>query len=69
MRTPQFQMSFDLGNEAFDEPDKRRAEVARIIRETAGKIADGATGGVLFDVNGNSVGNWGMDPVVEELDG
>lgn len=59
----QFQMSFDLGNEAFDDPQKRRGRIAMILRETAGRVADEATSGGLYDVNGNHVGNWGFDEI------
>jgi hypothetical protein len=62
----EFHLQIDLGNEAFDSPDKRRTETARIVREIAGKVADGATGGVAFDFNGNKVGKWHLDPVAED---
>lgn len=60
-----FQIDFDLGNEAFDSPDKRRAEVARLVREIAGKVENGSAGGFVFDVNGNRIGTFDLDTVVE----
>lgn len=66
--TPTFETDFTLGNEAFDSPEKRRGEIARLLRELADKVEAGATGGIVSDVNGNRIGNWGFDPVVEDLD-
>jgi len=36
------------------------AELARILRKAADKIAAGQTEGKLMDVNGNSVGEYGF---------
>ena len=47
-----------MGNAAFEYPE---GEVARILRELADKIeAQGLTGGVLMDYNGNKVGEWNV---------
>jgi hypothetical protein len=49
-------MTLRIENAAFDEP---RAEIARILEETARRIRDGATPPMsLFDVNGNRVGEF-----------
>jgi hypothetical protein len=52
-----FRLTLDCGNAAFDYPD-HRAEVARILRETAAKLDGGREGGFLRDVNGNHVGTF-----------
>lgn len=49
----------DEGNEAF-QPDAR-PEVARILRELAGRIEDGAESGKLFDINGNVCGHFDIN--------
>lgn len=67
--TPQFQMSFDLGNAAFDgAPLDRSNEISRLLRETADKVDMGETDGTLADINGNSVGHWGFDQIDPDAD-
>lgn len=52
----EFTLSIDMDNDAFtDDPN---AEVARILRKTAQRIATGRDGGFAMDANGNSVGAW-----------
>lgn len=63
MPPARFEMTFDLGNEAFDDDTKRQGEIARLLTETAAKVVEGVNDGFLFDVNGNKVGGWSFDPV------
>ncbi len=49
-------LSIELGNAAFE--DNVGVEIARILREVAGKISDGMRYFGLQDANGNSVGNF-----------
>ncbi len=60
-----FEAEIELGNAAF-EGDNRRAEVARILRVLAERVEQGQENGVVYDVNGNLVGNWYLDPADEE---
>lgn len=45
-----------LGNSAFG--DDREAEVARLLREVAKRVEDGAESGTIKDINGNTVGEF-----------
>jgi len=64
--TDAFKLELEMGNAAF-EGEQRYAEVARILRDTANKIQHGAqTSGEVFDINGNCVGSWSLDPADEE---
>ena len=52
-----------LDNAAFDGSLADCAgEVTRILERMAAKLADGADGGALLDVNGNTVGRWALEP-------
>ena len=52
-----FVVKIETENAAF-EPEDRRDEIARILRELAARIMTGeATPIVLLDVNGNTVGS------------
>lgn len=63
-----FTLNFATDNAAF--ADGREAEIARILRELADKIADGDRDDMnlsIFDANGNSVGSaYFTLPVPEE---
>lgn len=49
----------ELEGEAFTEhPESRMLETARILRDCAKRMESGTPYGVLFDVNGNSVGTF-----------
>lgn len=50
-----FELTLDLDNAAFDEP-QTGAEIARILREVAVLVDGGRMAGPLRDVNGNTVG-------------
>ena len=53
---------FDTDNAAFD--DMKEIEVARILRELAGKIESGGASGMfqnVHDINGNIVGTFKLD--------
>lgn len=52
----------DLGNAAFDGPAERLDEVARILRHAADEVEAGKGNAYLYDVNGNKVGSWSLDP-------
>ncbi len=63
-----FKLQFEMDNAAFsdwdgygDEPDRKtfsHAEVTRILENVANRINDHDTTGVIFDHNGNKVGEW-----------
>lgn len=53
----QFTVTIDTDNAAFD-GDDCGAELARILREIAQKVEDGADEGNAFDINGNRVGSF-----------
>lgn len=44
--------------QAIDEPGGMTYD---LLRETADKVDEGYTSGVLLDVNGNTVGSWSLD--------
>ncbi len=69
MKAQEMTLSFDLGNAAFDTPDNRRHEIARILTDVALRVTRGETIGTLFDVNGNKVGGWSFDECEEEEEG
>lgn len=54
-----FKLEFDCGNAAF-EGDGLRCEVPAIIREVAALTRGGAREGIVRDVNGNKIGQWGF---------
>lgn len=49
----------NIGHAAFD--DNPREELARLLDETAKKVREGQTDGWLRDLNGNTVGDWGLE--------
>jgi hypothetical protein len=55
-----FTLSFNMDNAAFadgNHPD----EVARILRDIAARVGEqGDEYGIIYDYNGNVVGNWDM---------
>jgi hypothetical protein len=56
-----FSLTFDCDNAAFD--DFPESEIARILRSVADRVDDGDRdpGGLIFDVNGNHVGEWNIE--------
>lgn len=56
-RVMDFKLKIECDNAAFDD-DMRDLEVARILREAADRIENGADFGFCIDVNGNRVGSW-----------
>ncbi|UTC28625.1 hypothetical protein MARCHEWKA_01120 [Brevundimonas phage vB_BpoS-Marchewka] len=55
-----FKLEIDTGNAAFDEGDKPY-EIARILRDLAQKIENGADEGSVRDLNGNKVGHYNVN--------
>jgi hypothetical protein len=51
-----FTLEIDCDNTTFDESPA--TEVARILRETAGRVEEGVWPGNLRDSNGNTVGSF-----------
>jgi len=51
-------LSFDTGNAAFAESGPY--EAARILRDIAARIENGKRSGKVFDLNGNSIGQWSV---------
>lgn len=51
-------LKFDTGNAAF--VDDLHGEVARILGGVATAVANGYRGGLIFDSNGNRVGEWSL---------
>jgi hypothetical protein len=59
-----FVVRFSTDNSAFGEDDAgaRVAETARILRAIADKLdVDAPTDGLVFDINGNSIGRYWED--------
>lgn len=52
-----FKLEIDTGNAAFDYGDKGY-EIARILRDIAAKVENGADSGSVRDLNGNKVGTF-----------
>lgn len=63
-----FTLNFDMDNAAFknehDEPEL--AEIQRILRNVNRSLSDGYHGNIIKDINGNSVGNWNIEPGVND---
>ena len=55
-----FTLNIETTNDAF-RPDPE-AEIARLLRETAKRVANGNYAGRLLDYNGNRVGEFRLDP-------
>ena len=53
-------IEFAVDNAAFDELPA--SEAARIVREVSDRIEGGEEGGMLRDINGNTVGRWDVAP-------
>lgn len=64
-----FTLHISTDNAAFEKDDEdayfpnevRAIEIARILREIAGELDNGAdSSGSAFDINGNDVGEWAI---------
>lgn len=55
-----FTLKIETDNAAFDDQNAFH-EVARILRETAGKVESWEREGALYDVNGNRVGAFRLE--------
>lgn len=56
-----FEITIETDNAAFGEDEGGAGpEVARILREVADKVENGAAGGRVFDFNGNGVGRFNL---------
>lgn len=65
-----FEIKFKAGNAAVvDDPN---AETIRILQKIIAVLADNApatgVGGVVKDINGNTIGEWGLYVGTEQLD-
>ena len=56
-----FSLTINTANDAF-KGNYPEVELARILRDLADQIVDGATSGRLRDVNGNRCGDWSFGP-------
>lgn len=54
-----FCVEIETENAAFDK-QTYKAEVVRILRETASRVSSGALSGRIYDSNGNAVGSFGQ---------
>lgn len=52
-----FKLEIDTGNAAFEDEGKGY-EIARILRDIAAKVENGADSGSVRDLNGNKVGTF-----------
>ena len=59
-----FLLKIRCENAAFS--DDPALEVARLLREIARRVEDGARMGGVRDINGNSVGHFGMTGLTEK---
>lgn len=55
----EFELNIDSGNAAM--VDDHRSEIADMLEETARKIRECYTDGMLMDTNGNKVGSWSLE--------
>lgn len=55
-----FKLTIKTTNAAFDGTYAQREETARILRNAATRVALGDTEGSLRDVDGNTVGSFGL---------
>ena len=63
-----FHLTIRCNNAAFcdddagpgDQDGARNAEIARILRDLAMHVDNGATGGAIYDANGNRVGEYDL---------
>jgi len=62
-----FELEFKTDNAAFD-VDTSEYEVARILKNVAGKIVAGNYDGKIFDSNGNAIGHFYFEPPEKEED-
>jgi len=53
------ELKIDSRNDVFS--DSPELETSRILHDTADKIVNGRTFGILMDINGNRVGNWYLE--------
>jgi len=57
-----FELEFKMDNAAFEGCQEEKAEAAaNILSKISDLLLDGRTGGLIHDVNGNRIGDWGMD--------
>ena len=58
-----FKLLIETGNAAFDDEGEgcKAAELARILRDVAERLLDGATSGMVRDINGNIVGSFSAE--------
>jgi len=56
-----FTLTIESDNDAVTDPQTGNLEVARILRDAAQRIEDGAISNVCRDTNGNVVGHWRYD--------
>ena len=60
--TSTFKIEFECDNAAFSEYPQ--AECVRILNDITDKLTyNGQTDGIIFDVNGNRIGQWCLDMV------
>lgn len=52
-----FKLQFSTDNAAF-EGDSKWMEIDTILRAVADRAGDGQTSGIIWDSNGNRVGQW-----------
>ena len=55
-----FTLQFTTDNEAFSDGNAQ-SEIARILHKVAEQVKQGSEGGRIMDINGNSVGDFGVN--------
>lgn len=60
MGEPMFRLEFDINNDAFAEDPQ--AMIAATLKEVAARVGYGQKAGTIQDVNGNTIGMFGVDP-------
>ncbi len=58
-----FSLKFKTDNAAFGDDsgeftEECQAEIARILRRAADQITEGRDHALIFDINGNAIGEW-----------
>lgn len=56
-----FSVEIDSDNSAFGEDGDPGYEIAHLLRETADKVENGYTSGLLIDSNGLRAGHWSLE--------
>lgn len=60
-----FKLEFNMDNAAFQDGN-REFEIGRLLDQIKEKVNQGSEG-LIYDLNGNRVGSWGIIPENEQI--